>query len=140
VTRAPTAEREETVVAPAVEARRPVSRRTLLELVGVGTLCVIAVAIHWGSMGQALVEEHGFRQTQTAYQALEFKEQGIDLLHPKLPVLGKPFEVPFEFPAFQAIATIPMDLGIATDTSMRLTGLGCFLLTGCLLFGLLRRV
>lgn len=59
------------------------TRRTPLELVGVGALCVIAVAIHWGSMGQALVEEHGFRQTQTAYQALEFKQEGIITSSPK---------------------------------------------------------
>ena len=35
-----------------------------------------------------------FRQTQTAYTARIYHEQGIDLLHPKLPVLGEPFEVP----------------------------------------------
>src|SRR5688572_7732919 len=91
-------------------------------------------------MNQTLVERHGFRQTQTAYTARAFHEHGIDLLHPKLPVLGRPFEAPFEFPLFQAIATIPMRLGMSADTSMRVTGLACFLVTAVLLFGLLRYV
>ena len=30
-------------------------------------------------------------------------------MHPKMPVLGEPFEVPFEFPLFQAAASLVMD-------------------------------
>jgi hypothetical protein len=48
--------------------------------------------------------------------------------------------VPFEFPLFQALATIPMNLGVNPDASMRVTALACFLLTAILLFGLVRRV
>ncbi|HUG64667.1 MAG TPA: glycosyltransferase family 39 protein, partial [Gaiellaceae bacterium] len=83
---------------------------------------------------------HAFRQTQTAYTARIYHEQGIDLLHPKLPVLGEPFEVPFEFPLFQAAASIVMDAGVDDDRAMRTTGLACFLLTALLLFGLVRHV
>ena len=87
-----------------------------------------------------LLEGHAFRQTQTAWTAREFREEGIDFLHPKLPVFGAPFEAPFEFPLFQALATLPMDLGVAEDTALRLTCLVCFVLTALLLWGLVRHV
>jgi hypothetical protein len=87
-----------------------------------------------------LLEEHAFRQTQTAWTAREFHEEGIDLLHPKLPVFGEPFEAPFEFPLYQALATLPMDMGVAEDTALRLTCLVCFVLTALLLWGLVRHV
>ena len=92
------------------------------------------------TLGQPLLERHRFRQTQTAYTARVFHEQGIDLLHPKLPVFGEPFEVPFEFPLFQAAASVVMDTGVGEDLAMRLTGLACFLLTALLLYGLVRHV
>ncbi len=92
------------------------------------------------TLGQPLLERHAFRQTQTAYTARIFHEQGIDLIHPKMPVLGEPFEVPFEFPLFQAAASLVMDVGVRDDVAMRLTGLTCFLLTALLLYGLVRRV
>ena len=69
-----------------------------------------------------------------------FHEDGIDLLHPKLPVFGEPFEAPFEFPLFQALATVPMAAGVAEDTALRLTCLACFVLTALLLWGLVRHV
>src|SRR6188508_2586949 len=56
------------------------------------------------TLDEPLLESHGFRQTQTAYTARIFHQDGIDLLHPKLPVLGEPFEAPFESPLFQAAA------------------------------------
>ena len=87
-----------------------------------------------------LLEKHAFRQTQTAWTARVFHEDGIDLLHPKLPVFGEPFEAPFEFPLFQALATVPMAAGVAEDTALRLTCLACFVLTALLLWGLVRQV
>jgi Dolichyl-phosphate-mannose-protein mannosyltransferase len=92
------------------------------------------------TLGQPLLERHAFRQTQTAYTARIFHEQGIDLMHPKMPVLGQPFEVPFEFPLFQAAASLVMDAGVRDDVAMRLTGLLCFVLTALLLYGLVRQV
>ena len=87
-----------------------------------------------------LLEGHVFRQTQTAWTAREFREEGIDFLHPKLPVFAALFEAPFEFPLFQALAMLPMDLGVAEDTALRLTCLVCFVLTALLLWGLVRHV
>ena len=87
-----------------------------------------------------MLEAHPFRQTQTAWTAREFHESGFDLLHPKLPVFGEPFEAPFEFPLYQALAALPMELGLAEDTALRLTSLVCFVLTALLLWGLVRYV
>ena len=92
------------------------------------------------TLGQPLVEVHAFRQTQTAYTAILFHEQGIDLWRSQLPVLGRPFEAPFEFPLFQALAALVMDAGVAPDLALRLTGLACFLLTAAALWLLVRRI
>lgn len=91
-------------------------------------------------MSQQLLEHHGFRQTQTAYTAVIFHEQGVNLLHPQLPVFGAPFEVPFEFPLFQALGAGVMSLGVPADAAMRTTSLACFLLSALLLWGLVRHV
>lgn len=109
----------------------------VLAVVAVLAALVIYVA---PTLDAPLLEKHAFRQTQTALTARVFHEDGIDLLHPKLPVFGEPFEAPFEFPLFQALATVPMAAGVAEDTSLRLTCLACFVLTALLLWGLVRHV
>lgn len=103
-------------------------------------LLIAYVAYVAPTLGRPLLERHAFRQTQTAYPARVYHEEGIDLLHPKLPVLGEPFEIPFEFPLFQAAAALVMGAGVAEDRALRTTGLACFLLTALLLFGLVRHV
>jgi 4-amino-4-deoxy-L-arabinose transferase-like glycosyltransferase len=103
-------------------------------------LAIAALAIRVPALGGPLLEKHPFRQTWTAYTAVIFHETGIDLLRPQLPVYGPPFTHPQEFPLFQALAAILMDLGVADDLALRLTALGCFALTAFLLFGLVRRV
>jgi len=100
---------------------------------------LVAVLVHLPSLGQPLLEAHGFRQSQTAFTALLFHEQGIDLLHPKLPVLGAPWEVPLEFPLFQALASMIMDLGAGPDVATRATGLASFVVTAWLTWVLARR-
>ena len=102
-------------------------------------MLVAAVAVRLPTLGQPLLEAHGFRQTQTAYTAVLYRDEGLSLLHPELPVLGAPFEVPFEFPAFQALASLVMQLGVSADVAMRVTALACFLATALLLFGFVRR-
>jgi hypothetical protein len=118
--------------ATAVESRRPwLACAVLLGIAGLAKL---------PTLGQPLLEAHIFRQTQTAYTALIFHEEGIDLLAPQVPVLGPPWVLPFEFPLFQAGASLLMDLGLGSDVAMRTLGLATFLLTGALLFGFLRHV
>jgi len=101
---------------------------------------VLATAVRLPTMSQQLLEHHGFRQTQTAYTAVIFHEQGVNLLHPQLPVFGAPFEVPFEFPLFQALAAGVMSWGLSADAAMRTTALACFLLSALLLWGLVRHI
>jgi hypothetical protein len=117
----------------------PVVLRVAEVLVVVVVLAVL-VAYVAPTLDAPLLEKHAFRQTQTAWTARVFHEDGIDLLHPKLPVFGAPFEAPFEFPLFQALASVPMAAGVAEDTSLRLTCLACFILTALLLWGLVRHV
>jgi hypothetical protein len=67
---------------------------------------------------------HSFRQTQTLFSALYYTRDGISLLHPKTPVLGKPWEIPFEFPLFQALVAMVHSLtGLSLSTCGRLLGL-----------------
>lgn len=110
------------------------------EAAGVLVLLLLATIVRLPTLDQPLLEHHGFRQTQTAYTAVLFHEQGVDLLHPKLPVFGAPFEVPFEFPLFQALAAAAMSWGLSPDVAMRTTALACFLLSALLLWGLVRHV
>jgi len=101
---------------------------------------LLATIVRLPTLSQQLLEHHGLRQTQTAYTAVIFHEQGVNLLHPQLPVFGAPFEVPFEFPLFQALAAGVMSWGVPADAAMRTTALACFLLRALLLWGLVRHV
>lgn len=115
-------------------------RRRLIEAGAVALVLLVALAVRAPSVKQPLLESHPFRQTQTALTAKLFHEDGIDLLHPKLPLFGEADEAPFEFPLFQAIASVPMALGVSPDTSMRLTSLAFFVMSALLLYGVTRRL
>ena len=107
----------------------------------VGTLLLAAIVVlHLPTLGQPLIEVHAFRQTQTAWTAVIFHQEGIDLLRPQLPVLGPPFVVPLEFPLFQAAASLVMDAGVPPDVALRVTGLFTFVLTAVLLWRLVARL
>ena len=103
-------------------------------------IVVVALLIHLPTFDQPLLEHQAFRQTQTAYTARIFHKFGIDLLQPSLPVFGPPWQVPFEFPLFQALAAVVMDAGVAEDTALRLTGFATFLVAAGLLWLLVRRM
>ena len=102
------------------------------------SVLVVGIAFRIPTLGQPLLEAQGFRQTQTAYQALLYQQEGIDLLHPKVPVLGSPFEIPFELPLFEAFASVPMRI-LAPDQALRTTALACFLVAAVLLWRLVRQ-
>jgi hypothetical protein len=127
---------------PRVESRVP--SRALRTAFGeaavvAGTLAIFVLLLA-PTLDNPLLERHDFRQTQTAFTARIFHKEGVDLLHPRGPVLGEPFEIPFELPLYQAAASLVMDLGVADDTAMRATTLLCFLATALLLYGLVRYV
>lgn len=104
------------------------------------SLVALSALVHLPTLDQPLLETQSFRQTHTAFNALIFHQNGIDLLRPQLPVFGPPFVLPIEFPIFQALASLVMGLGVAPDVAMRLTALVCFLTTGILVWRLLARV
>jgi hypothetical protein len=136
----PTVEAPSTADREAVRDRSPRVTRRERDWVIALTVVSIALSLHLWSFRSPLLGPHDFRQTQTAFQAREFAEHGVDLLHPRLPVLGPPWEVPFEFPAFQALASVPIRVGLSADTSTHLTALACFAISAVLLFGLMRYV
>jgi uncharacterized protein YjeT (DUF2065 family) len=92
------------------------------------------------SLGQSLLETHAHRQTQTAYTAVLYAENGIDLLRPPLPVLGPPGVIPQEFPLFQALGALLMQPGVPPDASMRIVGLASFVASAVVLYLLARRM
>lgn len=85
------------------------------------------------SLGQSLLETHAHRQTQTAYTAVLFARDGIDLLRPPLPILGPPGALPQEFPIAQALGALLIEAGVNADMAMRLVGLAGFLATAAML-------
>lgn len=92
------------------------------------------------TLAQPLTENFAWRQTQTAWTALIYHRDGIDLLHPEVPVHGPPWIFGFEFPLFQALGALLMNAGLDPDTAMRFLGLLTFLLTGWLLYRLVVRL
>lgn len=110
-------------VSPSTPAHR---RRVLAFLFGVTTAIWVW---QWPTLSQPLIEAHGFRQTQTAYQTVSLVEGWGSLLHPRLPVYGTPWEVPFEFPFFQWTASwLIRVLDLSADRGSRMAGLIWFTL------------
>ena len=112
-----------------------------VELLLISALVLVAVIIRLPTLDQPLLEEgHGFRQTETAYPALLFHTQGINLFAPQLPVLGRPWQVPFEFPIFQALAALLMNAGLTADVAVRVVALASFMACALLTWGLVRHL
>lgn len=105
----------------------------LIGLVKIGALIRIPQLWH------GLNEMPAFRQTQTAFVALEYARRGINLLHTPLPVFGSHSDVPMEFPLVQAAAAVLIRIGIGPDSAMRITGLAGFQAVAILLVMLVFR-
>ena len=97
---------------------------------------ILGFAVRLRGVDRPLNEIMGFRQTQTAFTVREFMRSGISLLHSPLPVRGPPWDVPLEFPLFQALAAIIGHAGLDAGAASRLTGLIFFEAT-CALLGIL---
>jgi 4-amino-4-deoxy-L-arabinose transferase-like glycosyltransferase len=103
------------------------------------TAIVVATLIRLPTLAFPLTEAHAFRQTQTAFSALLFARDGIDLLHPQVPVFGPPWSLPFEFPIYQAAAAILINLGVSAEVALRGLSLAAFAGTAGLLWLILHR-
>lgn len=107
-------------------ARQTVSRTMLfLMIVSVGVLAYFSISY----INQPLLEDHGFRQTQTALTSFWMMKEGLQLAY-ETPVVGYPWSIPFEFPLFQAIAAATTSiLPLSLDASGRLVSV--LFLLGC---------
>jgi len=99
--------------------------RRLRSRAWVVALVVIAIGtiIRIPQLGHGLNEMHAFRQTQTAYVALQYSRDGIDLAHTPLPVFGPSGDLPMEVPLVQAAASLLIDAGLDPATAVRTIGL-----------------
>jgi len=103
-------------------------------------MLAVGLLVRLPNLNAPLLAISSFRQTESAYPALIYHQQGINLLFPQLPVLGKPWQVPFEFPLFQAMAAVLMNLGGAADWAMRVSSVICFVATAVAVWGLVRHL
>ena len=82
-----------------------------------------------------------FRQTQTAWGIREASRNGYELLNLRMPVLGSPYQVPFEFPLFQNISALVGNIfNLNVIASGRTTSLLFFCLSGMLTFNLVKKI
>jgi hypothetical protein len=105
-------------------------------------LLLISLPLRLVHLGDPLIGEHEFRQTQTALSVWDMREYGVSLLHPKLPLFGPPWEFPMEYPVFQLVAA-----GVDSvapwhnlDASVRLTAVFFFYLCAIALYLLVRQL
>jgi hypothetical protein len=104
------------------------SERVLIILCGfLFTHALLALAI---SGNKPLSDEFEFRQTQTALSAFWMTQEGLKAIY-QTPVVGSPWEIPFEFPTYQwLVATLDI-LGLPLNLAGRLVSFIFFV--ACLL-------
>lgn len=103
-------------------------------------LVAVSFLVRLGNLHSPLLEIHHFRQTSTAITVWCFLQQGIDLMHPMIPVLGPPWVVPMELPIFQATAALLIRLTrIDLDAGCRLTNILYFYASAGILYLLAKR-
>jgi len=82
-----------------------------------------------------------WRPHQTGLTAFWFEKEGIDILHYQTPLYGPPWQIPFEFPLFQAVAAVLSKAGLGDIVfTSRLTALLCFYLVALILYVLCKKV
>ena len=87
-----------------------------------------------------LTDEHGFRQTQTAMVA-RYIGGWVDVFFNQLPVFGPPWELPFEFPLYQALAKLLSTASpLSLESSGRVISIAFFLLCLWRLHRILRKI
>lgn len=105
-----------------------------------GALLLLGLLVRLPAMGQSLLVQHGWRQTQTAWTAILYHRHGVDLWRPTVPVFGRTAVVAFEFPLFQVIGSALLSWGLPVTAAMRWPAVVFFLLTGALLAGVMREL
>lgn len=106
-----------------------------------GVAVVLSVAIRLYNIEMPILERHGFRQTQTAITSWAFLSDGYDLTDYQTPVLGPPWQVPMEYPVFQACAALVSQVFVPNlDIACRLTNIIFFYVSAWFLFLISRTV
>jgi hypothetical protein len=109
-------------------------RRRALDSRYLGLLCFVpcaAYALHAASVGwnNTISDAHGFRQSQTAITAYWMVNHPPTLAY-ETPVLGPPWPIPFEFPAYQwTVAGLVTFLGTPLIQTGRFVSLPFFFLS-----------
>ncbi|MBF0553010.1 MAG: glycosyltransferase family 39 protein [Nitrospirae bacterium] len=98
-------------------------------------LVICSVLVRVVNIASPILEEHAFRQTQTAITIWTFVKEGISFFSYQTPVFGPPWQAPFEFPLFQAAAAVIVKAGLSSiDVAARLTNIIFFYLSAFFLF------
>ncbi|WP_342624662.1 hypothetical protein [Pseudomonas alkylphenolica] len=106
-----------------------ITRDVLLKLFAVlAFLYALFIAVYYAD--QPVLEQFGFRQTQTALTSLWFVKEGFKFAY-ETPVAGAPWSIPFEFPIYQyLVALISKLFGFRLDVTGRVVSF--LFLTACL--------
>ncbi|MCZ8314939.1 MAG: glycosyltransferase family 39 protein [Phreatobacter sp.] len=104
---------------PATDVRQPT-----ISVDGVLTLILLLAAAHmlwvlWLGLNQPLLDQHHFRQSQTAITVYWILQGGPWLAY-ETPVLGHPWAIPFEFPLYQLTVAAVAKMGIPLNAAGRL--------------------
>lgn len=85
-------------------------------------------AFHYLIVGlnNPLFDYFEFRQTQTALTAYWMRAEGFSFRY-QTPVLGNPWEVPFEFPLYQGLTALIASFGVPLDASGRIVSFVFFI-------------
>ncbi|MBF0488111.1 MAG: glycosyltransferase family 39 protein [Nitrospirae bacterium] len=98
-------------------------------------LVICSALVRVVNIASPILEEHAFRQTQTAITIWTFVKEGISFFSYQTPVFGPPWQTPFEFPLFQAAAALIVKVGISNiDVAARLANIIFFYLSAFFLF------
>lgn len=82
-----------------------------------------------------------WRANQTELTAFWFDKEGIDLINYETPLYGPPWQIPFEFPLFQATAAIISKTGVGDIAfSCRLAALFYFYLAALFIYLLSKKI
>jgi hypothetical protein len=124
---------------PAASPARPLESKLIagLFLLALG-FNLWGVSVGWKDIN---LVGHEFRQAQTAISAVFIQQDHDFSLAYPMPVLGKPWSVPFEFPLYQWTVVLTSNVtGMPLTEAGRLISVLCFYLCLPALFLLLRRL
>ena len=102
-------------------------------------LILASAVVQLPALASPLTDSHSFRQTQTAFPSIDYASRGIDLLLPSVPTVGPPWILPFEFPIYQALASLFIGAGVQVETALRGIGLVSFSASAVILWALVQR-